>query len=130
MLLSYCSKGDLYVLPGGGAEEGESDTECCIREVAEETGVIVTPYECLLEIDEYYEERKVVNKYFVCTVSKATERHLTETEKLIGLEPRWVSKNDAEIIFGSFRDYENKDEMKRELYLREYTALCELKGSF
>lgn len=130
MLLSYCSKGDAYMLPGGGIEKGESDAECCVREVAEETGVIVTPSECLLEIDEYYEEWKFVNKYFVCTVSGTAERHLTETEKSMGLEPRWIPKTDAKNIFGSFRDYEGKDEMKRGMYLREHTALCELEGNY
>lgn len=33
--------------------KNESDYECCVREIAEETGVLVETSECLLEIDEY-----------------------------------------------------------------------------
>ena len=32
-----------YTFPGGGAEEGESEQECVVREVYEEFGLIVTP---------------------------------------------------------------------------------------
>jgi 8-oxo-dGTP pyrophosphatase MutT (NUDIX family) len=33
---------DQWCLPGGGMEPGESAAECCIREVMEETGLMVT----------------------------------------------------------------------------------------
>lgn len=42
------------MIPGGGLERNESDEECCIREIAEETGVQVETSDCLLEIAEYY----------------------------------------------------------------------------
>ena len=44
ILLSYEKNIDQYLIPGGGIEEGESLAECCIREMAEETGVEVEPY--------------------------------------------------------------------------------------
>lgn len=43
------------MIPGGGLEKDETDRDCCIREIAEETGVVVETSDCLLEIDEYYE---------------------------------------------------------------------------
>lgn len=49
-----------YTFPGGGAEEGESEQECVVREVFEEFGIIVTPikkvysYESKISIEYYY----------------------------------------------------------------------------
>lgn len=56
MLLSYETLTDQWMIPGGGLEDRENESECCIREVAEETGILIRTSECLLEIDEYYED--------------------------------------------------------------------------
>ena len=130
MLLSYETKTDQWMLPGGGLEEGEEERECCIREVAEETGALVEPSECLLEIDEFYENFKWVNKYFVCKVVGETERNLTEREKRVGMEPRWIDTDEIKKIFSNHQAYAATDEMRRGMYLREYTALCELEGEY
>ena len=61
ILLSYESVTGQWMIPGGGLEENESEADCCIREVAEETGILVNTSECLLEIDEYYENWKLIN---------------------------------------------------------------------
>lgn len=53
ILLSYESKTDQWMLPGGGAEDNESDESCCIREVSEETGKVITVSDCELEIAEF-----------------------------------------------------------------------------
>lgn len=50
ILLSYETVTDQWMIPGGGLEENESDRECCIREVAEETGMLVDVSESMLEI--------------------------------------------------------------------------------
>ena len=52
ILLSYETKNGQWMIPGGGLEDNETDKECCIREIAEETGMIVDVSECILEIDE------------------------------------------------------------------------------
>lgn len=36
-------KWDYYIFPGGGKDEGETDLQTLIREVAEETGLVVIP---------------------------------------------------------------------------------------
>lgn len=43
ILLSHETKPDLWMVPGGGFEDGETPEECCAREVEEETGYIVQP---------------------------------------------------------------------------------------
>ena len=126
ILMSYETKTDQWMIPGGGLESGEDERDCCAREVAEETGALVQPSECVLEIDEYYENWKWVSRYFFCTVKGETEIHLTEREKEVGMEPRWISVDEMINIFSKHADYAASDEMRRGMYLREYTALTEL----
>ena len=126
ILLSYESVTGQWMIPGGGLEENENEADCCIREVAEETGILVNASECLLEIDEYYENWKLINKYFICKVKGTANTKLTERERNVGMEARWLSIDNAKNIFSKHTSYTETDEMRRGLYLREYTALCEL----
>lgn len=126
ILLSYENVTGQWMIPGGGLEENENEADCCIREVAEETGILVNASECLLEIDEYYENWKLINKYFICKVKGTANTKLTEREQKVGMEARWLSVDNAKNIFSKHASYTETDEMRRGLYLREYTALCEL----
>lgn len=123
LLLSYETKTGQWQLPGGGLEDGEDEKACCIRETAEETGVLVEPSECFLEIDEYYEDFKWVNRYFVCRETGKTEMRLTLREKAVGMEPRWMPFEEILSVFASHQAYDGIDEMRRGMYLREYQAL-------
>ena len=126
ILLSYETKTGQWMLPGGGLEDGEDEQSCCIREVAEETGILIQPSECVLEIDEYYEGWKWVNRYFIGTVTGQTGISLTDREKEVGMEPRWLPFEEIVDIFSKHASYADADEMRRGMYLREYTALCEI----
>ena len=126
ILLSYESVTGQWMIPGGGLEENESEADCCIREVAEETGILVNTSEFLLEIDEYYENWKLISKYFICKVKGTTNTKLTKREQKVGMEARWLSVDNAKNIFSKHTSYTETDEIRRGLYLREYTALCEL----
>lgn len=55
ILLTYEVNTDQWFIPGGGLESCESLEECCVRELAEETGRIVRPIHQYLTINEYYE---------------------------------------------------------------------------
>ncbi len=127
ILLSYETKTSQWMIPGGGLEDNETEAQCCVREVGEETGVLITPSPCLLEIDEYYKEWKWVNLYFCGTVKGASEMNLTESEQENGMEPRWIDVDNALSIFSKYADYAGTDEMRRGMYLREYTALTEMR---
>lgn len=126
ILLSYETKTDTWMLPGGGLEDGEDEKSCCCREVSEETGIIVEPLSCVLEIDEYYENCRYETKYYTASVKGRCETRLTKREEETGMEQRWLMINEAIDIFSVHASYDGADEMKRGLYLREYTALCEL----
>lgn len=126
ILLSYETLTDTWMIPGGGLEENETEKDCCIREISEETGIIVETSDCLLEIDEYYENYKFINKYFFCKPIEKTEIKLTENERRVGMTSRWLSVTKAIDIFSKYDFYKNNDEEKRGMYLRELTSLAEL----
>ena len=128
ILLSHETENGQYMIPGGGLETGETDAGCCAREVAEETGFMVEPGGCALELDEYYEDVKYISRFFFCTPVGTTERHLTERERAVGMEPRWLPVEAAIEEFSRHREYAETDEMRRGLYQREYTALKALLG--
>ena len=128
LLLSYETVTGQWMLPGGGLEAGEDERECCVREVAEETGFLIRPTDCVLEIDEYYEDFKWVNRYFFGEVTGETTVHLTEREKEVGMEPRWLPLDRIIHIFSEHASYADTDEMRRGMYLREFTALSRLCG--
>ena len=123
ILLSYETKTDQWMLPGGSLEPGEKEKACVIRETSEETGFVIEPSECLLEIDEYYEDWRFINRYFTGTIIGTCEKELTDREKEVGMEPRWLPLEKIMAVFSRHNDYAESDEMRRGMYLREYTAL-------
>lgn len=123
LLLTYEVNTDQWFIPGGGLENNESIQECCIRELVEETGCVVNANELYLTINEYYEEWLFVSHYYICDYVGETERALTEREIEVGLEPRWISLEEAIDIFSKHQDFTDTNEMKRGAYLREYKAL-------
>ena len=126
ILMSYETKSDQWMIPGGGLEENETDEECVVREVAEECGAVIRASSCVLEIDEYYDDMKWLNKYFLAEIVGETERHLTSQEIEVGMEPRWMPLGEILQIFSTHQDYDGIDEMRRGMYYREYMALQEL----
>ncbi len=122
ILLSYEVNSDQWFIPGGGLEGEESTRQCCIRELAEETGFVVSPMHHFATINEYYEEWLFISHYFICEITGKTQRLLTRREAEVGLEPRWIPLEEAVSIFSKHQDYAH-DEMKRGAYLREYQSL-------
>lgn len=125
IMLSHEIKIGQWMIPGGGVEANENPMECCIREVAEETGLIVKPKSCFLVMNEYYEDWKFVSYYFECTMTGVTERKPTKREIQVGAMPEWIAYNDAKNIFSHHQDYAELNEERRGIYLREYKALSE-----
>ncbi len=116
---------DYWLIPGGGLEEGESLSECCAREVLEETGYLVNPLEEFLVMNEYYEEIRYISHYYICEVIGTGEQHLTEMEQQRGLIPMWVDISFFLDVVSKHQDYAPTNEEKRGAYQREYTAMLE-----
>ena len=100
-----------YKIPGGGVEGDESHVSTLLREVREETGLLVIP-DSVREIGEILEVRQdvfskgtkyVCHSYFYfCDVEERTvETHMTRSEIAKGFHPVWeypeviVRENDA-----------------------------------
>ena len=126
ILLSHETAIDQWMIPGGGAEGDETPEQCCAREFAEETGLLVRPEKCFLVLNEYYEDWKYASYFFLCSQTGATERRLTDRERAVGATPEWLPLRDALALFSTHGAYDGIDEERRGIYLREYTALTEL----
>ncbi len=125
ILLSHETVSGWWLIPGGGMEEGETPEECVIREVEEETGMIVRPGEQFLTLHEYYEEYRYTSFYYVCEVTGEGQLHLTDEEKRRGLVPEWLPLQEAIGLFSKHESYADESEEKRGSYQREYMALSE-----
>ena len=125
ILLSYSKKIDQYMIPGGGLEEGESLSQCCIREIAEEVGVVADPRVHFLRLDEYYNEYYFKSNYFICGHIGECDRNPTPDEAENEMVPKWVDLSEAIGIFGSYKEYEKDNVMQSGMYYREHLALCE-----
>lgn len=125
LLLSYETSSGLWMIPGGGLEPGENESDCCVREVLEETGYVVAPSPCALRIEEHYKRWGFTSLYFFAEVVGRSEQNLTEREAKAGMEPRWIPVAEAKKNFAQF-DGGDISELRRILYRREYTALCAL----
>ncbi|MBQ9409263.1 MAG: NUDIX domain-containing protein [Clostridia bacterium] len=125
ILLSHEILHDLWMLPGGGQEAGETFEECCLREVQEETGYRVRICYPLLTLNEYYEEYRYISRYYVCEIEGSGAMRLTPQEEKRGLRPDWLPLSEALTLFSRHQDWAAKDEERRGIYLREYTALKE-----
>ena len=125
ILLSHEKISGWWLIPGGGMEVGETPKDCVVREVEEETGLIVSPTEHFLILHEYYEEYRYTSYYFVCEVTSEGHMNLTEEEKCRGLMPEWLPLQEAVDMFSKHESYADVNEEKRGSYQREYMALQE-----
>ncbi len=125
ILLEHELQSGWWLIPGGGLEEDENPETCVIREVEEETGLIVRPLRQFLVMNEYYEEYRYTGYFFICEVTGKGQMKLTDAEKRRGVQPEWISLSGAIDIFSKHEAYAEESEEKRGSYQREYLALRE-----
>lgn len=94
LALIHNGKYDYYMFPGGGIEEGESHEEALIREVKEESGLVVIPesireYGSALRLSKSsYLENTIFeqqNYYYRCETQDTTEFDVHEIEEKYSL---------------------------------------------
>ena len=105
LALVYNGKFDYYRFPGGGIEAGETKEEALIREVKEESGLIVIPesireFGSVLRISKIRGNENIIfeqeNFYYLCEVKEeigTTEFDAHEIEEQYSLE--FVTLKDA-----------------------------------
>ncbi|MCQ2424437.1 MAG: NUDIX domain-containing protein [Clostridia bacterium] len=123
ILTAHAARGDVWMIPGGGIEKGETSEDAVVREVQEETGYIVCPVREFLTISEYYEGARYDSHYFLCEIVGEGETALTEAERTAGLEAVWENADQLTERFSRHADFAASDEEKRGMYLREWTAM-------
>ncbi len=123
ILICHEIKDKQYFSPGGGIEKDETLEECCIREVCEETGILVEVKDLIITVNEYYEDWKYITHYYICEAVGEAETHLTKEEISRGLVPEWVDIEFIRELWSRHDEFEREE--TRGSYLREYTALRE-----
>lgn len=94
LVLNRWPIGDTWSLPGGRLETGESLTDCVVREVQEETGLLVAPVELACVIDAHnqvYDQHFLVH-VFSCRVVTGTLKAQPNDEFV--MDARWVKRED------------------------------------
>lgn len=105
LALVYSKKMKYYKFPGGGMEEEEEREAALVREVKEETGLIVIPetikeYGCVLRMQRSDKQEHTIfeqkNYYYTCrTKETVQEQNLDEYEKEAEFVLRFVSTEEA-----------------------------------
>ena len=129
LLLSFEAKNNKYMIPGGGADEGESFAGCCEREMLEETGMKVNAVKEYLQIEELFLDWRHISHYFVCELIEDTGiQHLTKGEEEAGYKPVWMPLDEAIAMFGDYERFHQTAIEDYGLYRREHLALAEYKA--
>ncbi len=95
ILAVHEQKWNLYTLPGGTLEEGETLTECVLREVLEETGVVASNPVETIRIVEHFENESYETVFFLAEfVRETNDSQLTSLEQEEKLTKIWLLASD------------------------------------
>lgn len=127
--LVYSQKEKYYKFPGGGIHNDEDKKEALIREVEEETGLVVIP-DSIKEFGSVMRRQKSnhspntifeqENFYYLCEVERKLEKqNLDDYEAETGFVLRYVYLNEAIDTNSKYKteDYFNEIMIKRETKL-------------
>jgi len=100
--------GDVWSLPGGRLEPGETLTDCVVREVMEETGMLVAPVELVYIIDAHnleYDNHFLVH-VFSCRVVNGILRAPADDPEENVIDTRWVKREEVAryVTWSTYRD--------------------------
>ena len=97
---------DYYETPGGGVEENEALEEALKRELTEELGADIDNIEEIGRVVDFYNKinRKNNQHYYLCHLTKLSEKHLTRYEKIIMENVVWVDIDTAIKLYKESKD--------------------------
>lgn len=119
----YAGKFDLYSLPGGGVEEGETIIAALKREIMEETGCSCDSIQELGYVEEnraYCDHTKVSHYYVVDTACDSLHPALTEAEVENQTTVAWHSLEEA---YHLIADPVHANPQRKYLQARDLAAL-------
>lgn len=129
--LVYSQNEKYYKFPGGGIHEDEDKKVALVREVREETGLVVIP-ETIKEFGSVLRRQKSTvsantifqqeNFYYTCEVEdEVTDQDLDDYEAEAGFELQFVSLEEAIHVNKNYKtdDYFNEIMIKRDTKLLE-----------
>jgi 8-oxo-dGTP diphosphatase len=95
VVLNHWPIGEVWSLPGGRLEPGESLTDCVVREVEEECGLLVAPVELALVIEAHNQvhDQQFLVHVFSCR-RVAGELRAPRADDFV-TEARWVHRDEV-----------------------------------
>lgn len=120
-VIIYHRNWDVYTLPGGGVEMGETLEDALHREMLEETGYHVRILKKTLTITEYYKDSVWEHHMFLCETTGSPEAlALTDLELAAGHEVQHISHADLLTLFST---HESPRENAANIYHREFLGV-------
>ncbi|MDB4895424.1 MAG: MutT-like protein [Firmicutes bacterium] len=94
LVLNRWPMGDVWSLPGGRVEPGEALTDCIVREVQEETGLLVAPVElaCVIEAHNQLQDSQFLVHVFSCRLVTGSLR-VRENDEFV-VDASWVTRQE------------------------------------
>lgn len=105
---------DIWMVPGGGIEEGENSQDAAIREVMEETGLVIHVERLLWHVEEVSEKRgqRFVNFFLGSIIGGhpelGSDPEFSEENQVLE-ELRFFSREELDSIENLYPDYLRDD---------------------
>lgn len=123
--LMHTGKYNMYMLPGGGVDEGEAIEDALRREIAEETGCLcraIMPLGVVTENRAHADYTQISYYFAVTTEGAVEENHLTAEELSNGTSLQWHTLDEVLHLIG---DPVHEVYQRRFLQARDMAALHE-----